>query len=205
MPINAIKAGQQNNADGVEFSLARGGRTGGQVVHDAHGRYYEASRLGNLFVAHAIVTAPVIYSTAAATGGPLIWNGGMKLVNILGVGHAVTTASAVVGALGLTGGTGQTAAPTSTTAIDGRSNLLLGGSPSGATPYRIGTVAVPGAFLIPFASIGTDATTLARPMTWTDLGGILSVPPGAWCSVAASATLTSFVAQIAVVYEEVPV
>src|SRR4029077_3368446 len=94
--------------------------------------YYDYARRGLLFCATANVTSPVIYSTAAGTGGPLIWNntgqaaGGSNrvLVVLLALGVGITTASAVAGALGITGG--ASTAPGSTTAIDGLQNLNLG-------------------------------------------------------------------------------
>lgn len=198
------RVGPQTLADGATREL-RLGRTGAGVVTDAHGRYYEAAARGRLFMAHAIVTAPVIWSTAAGTGGPLVWNGSTTHnVNILAMSAVITTASGVAGALGLTGNTGQVSAPGTTTAIDSRANLLIGGAASGATPYRVGTVTNAGGFFLPVIPIGTNAVTAQIP-TWVDLGGILTIPPNCWASVAGSATLTSLVAQIGLLYEEIPV
>ena len=113
-------------------------------------------------MAQAIVTAPVIYTTAAGTGGPLLWNPPTSEVNavILGVSFGITVVTTVAAALGLTGNSGQTVAPSSTTAIDGRANLKIGGAAGACTPYRVGTVAVAGAFLLPFAHLHTGALTV---------------------------------------------
>jgi hypothetical protein len=169
----------------------------------------DSSLARRIFVAHAIVTAPVIYSTAAGTGGPLLWNGS-KTVNarILAVGYAVTTAAAATGALGLTGAGGQTAAPGSTTAIDSVANLYIGGNPStpSCTPYRVGTPTNAGTFLLPLAQIATAALTAEPPATtWVRLDRMVTVPPASWVSVAGSATLTTAVMQIGLVWEEVPI
>jgi hypothetical protein len=180
--------------------------TGAQVITDAHGRLYEASRAGNLYVAHAIVTAPVIFSTAAGTGGPLLWNGTTnKLCSILKIGLGVTVVTTVAAALGLTGNTGQTSAPTSTTAIDSSKNLYIGGQASGATVFRVGTPTNAGNFFLPFAQLHTGALTVdTSGVLWIDIDGAVTVPPNAWCSVAASATATTAVCQISMIWEELP-
>lgn len=167
--------------------------------------YGDASLNKRLFVAHASVTAPTIYSTAAATGGPLLWNSTQSVLGrILKVGFAVTTASTVTGALGLTGATGQAAAPSSTTAIENTGNCYVGGPKSGITPYRLGTVTNAGTFFMPFAQITTGAITASRDaMTWIDINRIVTIPPGGWLSVAGSATLSTAVIQIGIVWEEI--
>ncbi len=183
---------------------------GTKVLH-IHGRYFEASSRGNLFVAHAIVTAPVIWSTEAGTGGPLLWNGSAATpgrqvnANLLAVGFGVTVVTTVAAALGITGGDEQTAAPTSTTAIDSTANLLIGGAASRCTTYRVGTT-VENHFFMPFAHVHTGALTVdTTGIQWVDLAGMITVPPNSQASVAASATATTLVASISLVWEEIPV
>jgi hypothetical protein len=193
-------------ADGTKGVIPRVGRQGEVIVADYLGRYGEASRRGGIFLANAIVTAPVIFSTAAGTGGPLIWNGSAtSYVSILAVSYAITTASGVVGALGFTGNSGQTSAPTATTVIDGRTNGFIGGAASAATPYRVGTPTNAGNFFFPFADITTGATSVPVGNTWVEIGGLITIPPNCWAAVAASATLTSLVVQIGVAYQEFPI
>src|SRR3990167_8855156 len=99
--INRIVAGAQNNSDSQPFA-ARGGRTGESMVSQLQGRYYELCYRGNLFQAHAIITAPVIYTTAAGTGGPLIWNNSTDTnVVLLAATFGVTTVTTVAAALGI--------------------------------------------------------------------------------------------------------
>lgn len=173
----------------------------------AHGKYAEASQRGNLFMAHAIVTAPVIFSTAAGTGGPLLWNGSTTVKgSLLGVGVGVTTVTTVAAALGITGNSGQAAAPGSTTAIDSRANLLIGGASSAITPYRVGTPSAAGNFFLPLGSLHTGALTVDNfNYAWFDLDGLITIPPNAWASLAASATASTTVASLALVWEEIPV
>jgi hypothetical protein len=193
-------------SDGTKGVIPRTGRQGEVIVADYLGRYAEASRRGNLFMANAIVTSPVIFSTAAGTGGPIIWNGSTTTnVSIVAVSYAVTTASGAVGALGFTGNSGQTSAPGSTTAIDSRANLYIGGAASGATPYKVGTPTNAGAFFMPFAQITTATTAVPIGNPWIEIGGAITIPPNCWVSVAGSATLTSLVAQIGILFQEFPV
>jgi hypothetical protein len=138
------------------------GRTGEQIFSELHGRYYEQAVRGKLFMAQAIVTAPVIYTTAAGTGGPLLWNPPTSGVNavILAVSMGITVVTTVAAALGLTGNTGQSSRrrprPRSTAAA----TCFSVPRTSACTPYRIGTVTTAGAFLLPFASLHTGALTV---------------------------------------------
>lgn len=173
--------------------------------------YYDLARAGQVFCARAIVTAPVIFSTAAGTGGPLLWNntaaGSDKAVDavILGVTCAVTTVSTVAGALGITGGSGQSSAPTSTTAIDTVATLSIGGPSARCNTYRIGTPGAAGGFFLPLAQLSTGALTVENEeLGFIDVGGLVVVPPGSWMSLAGSATLTTLVAQLGLVWAEIP-
>ena len=184
--------------------------------------YYDLCRKGQVFMAQAIVTAPVIYSTAAGTGGPLLWNGsggvsgGSNLaavdVVILGVSWGVTVASTVASILGLTGGAGQAAAPSGTTAIDGITKTRIVGSNIGplgagnqASAYRVGTVSTAGNWFHPLGDLTTTPiTAFGNNPNFVDLGGMYIVPPGSWIAVAASATATTAVLQVGLVWAEIP-
>ena len=173
--------------------------------------YYDLARQGQVFAARAIVTAPVIYSTAAGTGGPLLWNGsklGPRMVNavILGITCALTTVTTVAAALGITGASGQTAAPSSTTSIDTTGNLLIGGPSSLCTAYRVGTPTNAGTFFLPFMQLHTGALTVDNlGYGFIDIGGAIVVPPDSWCSISTSATATTTVAQLGLIWAEIPI
>ena len=185
---------------------AAGGDLNEQLASEMHGRYYTYARQGRLFVAHAAITAPVIYTTAAGTGGPLIWNNSPLNVVVLAVGFGITVVTTVAAALGLTGGVGQTAAPTTTTAITSNRNLFIGGALPLSTAYNVGTVANAGNFLFPFGDLDTGAlTTSFGGMNWIDIGGAVICPPQCWVSVAASATATTAQVTFGLIYAEVPV
>src|SRR5882724_2270918 len=144
------------------------------VATDAHGRYREAASRGRLFIAYAApVTAPVIYTTAAGTGGPLLWNGTSNFnASILAVGISTSVVTTVAGGLGLTGNGGQTSAPTSTTAIDGQRSTLVGGGAGNINAYRVGTPTNAGNFLFPLLQVHTGALTVdTTGWCWMDVGG----------------------------------
>lgn len=164
---------------------------------------------GNAFAASAIVTSMVAYTTAAATGGPLLYNpantGATKGVTayIYAVSYGCTVASAAAAAIGLTGG--PTTAPTSTTAIDSQTNLTLNQSATSVcTAYRVGTVSAAGTFFLPTGQIGTAPLTGEfMDDNFIHLGGVLAVPPGYFCAVSASVTMTTAVLTVGLVWVEV--
>ena len=183
------------------------GKSNEQLFSQLHGRFYSLAERGDLYMAHAIVTAPVVYTTAAGTGGPLLWNKSQTHnAVLLAVGYGQTVVTTVAAALGITGNDEQTVAPTSTTAIDSTENLRIGGRASRVTAYRVGTPAAAGNFLMPFAHAHTGAlTTAPGVVNWVPLDGMIVLPPNTWASVAASATATTLVASISLVWAEVPV
>lgn len=172
-------------------------------------RYSTLAKAGKLFSAYAVVTVPVIFSTAAGTGGPLIWNKPSSNIDahILAIGVGVTTAAATTaGAIGLTGNVGQSIAPTSTTAIDASGALYIGGAATQmGGVYRIGTPTNAGNIFVPVFQYGVTATTAMFTTTWIDVGGAMVVPPGGWGAIAASATPTALVMNVAIVWAELPV
>lgn len=178
--------------------------------------YLHYSKLGQIFVAQAVVTAPVGFGTAAATGGPLLWNGSGGTTSgtnnaqvdavILGVSWGVTTAETTTNiALGLTGGFGQTAAPTSTTAIDGIFCTRIAPNSPSCSVFRKGTVSAAGTWFFPLATLSTTAVTaMPHQPNFTDLEGLFVVPPNSWISVAASVTGTAAVVQVGMIWAEIP-
>ena len=199
--VPALASGAKNA--GLMFD-----RQNAALVSELNAKYGALSISGRLFFAQAIVTAPVIYSTAAGTGGPLLWNppGSGVIAQLVAAGLGVTTVTTVAAALGITGGTGQNVVPTSTTAIDGSGNCYFGGAAAKVSSFRVGTVAVAGTFLIPFGQLHTGALTVDNTgIEWFDLWGALSFGPGGWASVAASATATTTVATIGLLWAELPI
>lgn len=180
----------------------------GNLSHGLTQSYYHYARGGDVFGAQAIVTAPVIYSTAAGTGGPFLWNNTVdKEAIIIGLTCAVTVVTTVAAALGITGGVqAANVTPAATTAIDSIGNLRINGvtvNVSSMTVYRTATPSSPGTFFLPLLGLSTGALTADNELLgFIDLGGLVVVPPGSWVSVAASATASTTVAQIGMIWAE---
>lgn len=200
LPAKAQTSGAQQGPLGFANEL---------LVSELMGKYATLVKAGKVFAAMATVTAPVIFSTAAGTGGPLIWNrpGSNLDAHILGVSFgAYTTATAVAGAIGLAAGVGQTIAPTTTTAIDAIGNMLVGGPVTGmGGVFRIGTVSNAGSQFFPLIAAGTGAiTAIELAQSWIDVGGAMIITPGTWGALSASATLTAAVVSLGLLWAELP-
>jgi hypothetical protein len=207
MPVSG-QVGEQIISPGVTTQPIRQGKLADLIVSELNGRYYENALNKRLFTAFASVTAPVVWTTAAGTGGPLLWNPPTSGVNatLLAITCALTVVTTVAAALGITGNSGQTVAPTTTTAIDGSGNNYVGGAASASKVFRIGTPSVAGTFFLPLLALHTGALTVDnQTIGWIDIGGAVIVPPGAWASVAASVTAATTVAQLGLLYAETPV
>lgn len=191
-------------ADGTPMR-ARGGRGSEQIVSELMAPYYEAVRAGIVFGALAqTVTAPVIWSTAAGSGGPFVYNGSTtKNLVLLAAGFSTLVASAVAGTLGIA--TGLTALPTSLTAADARWNAYAGGAASQATPYRIATPSAAATSFFPLIRASTTALTAETGLSFIETKGLVVVPPGGFMTVAGSATLTTLQMAAALIWMEVPV
>lgn len=175
--------------------------------------YYQLCREGRVFCALSLITGLPAYSATTAQGSPLLWNntgalaGNTKgvLAILLGVSVGWTTAPGASGAVGITVGSGQTAAPTSTTAVDAVGNLNAGLAAQAPTcnVYQKGTVTNGGSTIFVTHEVSTAA---GNPTTdvFQALDGIVVVPPGCWASVAGAAAIASMVAKISLVWAEVP-
>lgn len=164
---------------------------------------------GACFAATAIVTAPVIFSTAAGTGGPLLYNGTSSTDHtgvtayLLAISYGLTTASTAAGAIGIA--VGVSTAPTATTAIDSVTNLHIGGQSPKCSVFRVGTVSAAATAFIPTGGVGTGALTVyPTDDNFIHLGGLIEVPPGSFASVSASATLSTAVMSIGLIWMELP-
>ena len=209
MQGNVIQSGGlPQNPSGSQDVTASLDAQGGVLVSQLHGQYGALTKAGRLYFAQAIVAAPIIYTTAAGTGGPLLWNPPSSGVNaqLIAVGIGTTVVSTVAAALGITGGTGQNLIPSTTTAIDGSGNCFLGGPAAKVSSFRLGTVSTAGAFLIPFGHLQTGALTVENTgIKWVDLCGFLIFGPGSWAAVSVSATATTHAGTIGLLWTENPV
>ncbi len=186
---------------------APSGVIGDMLFTEVMGRYATLAKSQKLFYASAIITAPVIYSTAAQLG-PMLWNrpGSGIDAHLLAISVSQpTTASGVAGSLGWASSP-QTTAPTTPTAITAV-NCYAGGGASamGAVNSTATVIVLPVPTFLPIIAVSTAAVSVNIMGTnWIDVGGGVVVGPGTVGYLCASATMTSMVTTIGIIWAELP-
>jgi hypothetical protein len=176
-------------------------------ISELCGKYATLVKLGKVFYTSAIITAPVIFSTAAQLG-PMLWNRASSGLDahILGVGvSSPTTASTVAGAISYASQV-QPTAPTTATAIVSV-NAYSGGGVSGmGGVFSTATILVaPTNVPFPLVAVNTGAiTTGALTQCYVDVGGAFIVGPGNVGYICGNATLTAGVFTIGLLWAELP-
>lgn len=199
------RVGAITAADGT-VQPARADREGSTIVSDAHGRYAEAARRGNLFSAANVAAQAVSVALTTTYTGLCISNpiGNIKNLSILGCNYALSVAPAAIAPLFLIAGYSATTNVTHTTplASPGIQNALIGtGAPATAKADSAATIVNP-TYLIPLGSGFTAAALYATTPSWIDLGGQFVLPPGAWIAVGALTAVTGFGG---FTWEEIPI
>jgi hypothetical protein len=205
-PYLKLAVGPQVLADGAS-PLPRGGRTGEVSVADAHGRYNEAVKRGNVYIAHNVAAQAVSVALATTYTGLCLSNplGSGKDLILLAAQFAITVAEVAIASQHLIGGYSATTSVTHTTplAAPGIQNAYLGGgnAPVGKVDSSA-TIPTPG-YLLPLRS-GFTAGALGGPAMGqiVDLGGLIIVPPGGFIAIGALTAITGFGA---LVWEEQPI
>lgn len=183
------------------------GMLGELLVSEILGKYATLTKLGKVFYTSAIITAPVIFSTAAQLG-PMLWNRAASGIDahILGVSvGSPTTASTVAGAISWASQV-QPTQPSTATAITSV-NAYSGGAPSAmGGVFSTATILVaPTNIPFPLVAVNTGAiTTGALTNNWIDVGGVFQVGPGNVGYVCGNATLTAGVFTIGLLWAELP-
>ncbi len=196
-----------SKALGAQQAGAPTGVMGDLLLTELMGRYATLAKAQKLFCASIAITAPVIYSTAIQAG-PMIWNrpGSGLDAHILAILLSQpSTAYTVAGSLGWASNV-QATAPTSPTALVPM-NCYAGGGASGMGAINsVGTVFVlPVPTFLPLIAVNTGAISVtAVGTTWFDVGGSLIVSPGTVGYVCSSATLSTGVAFISLIWAEGP-
>lgn len=183
------------------------GVVGELTISEVLGKYATLVKSQKVFYTSAIITAPVIFSTAGQLG-PMLWNkpgSGLDAhILAIGVGNP-TVASGVAGSIGYASAV-QPTAPTSPTAITAV-NAYAGGGPSQMAAVNSGgtVIVLPAPIFLPLVGVNTGAiTTQSLTTGFVDVGGALIVGPGNVGYVCASATLTSGVFTVGIVWAELP-
>lgn len=183
------------------------GVVGELTISEVLGKYATLVKSQKVFYTSAIITAPVIFSTAAQLG-PMLWNkpGSGLDAHILAVAVGnPTTASTGAGAVGYASAN-QATAPTTPTAITAV-NAYAGGGPSqmGAVNSGGTVIVLPAPIFLPLVGVNTGAiTTQALTASYVDVGGALIIGPGNVGYICGSTTLTAGVFTIGIVWAELP-
>lgn len=190
---------------------APGGIVGELLVSKTLGKYSTLVKSGKVFYTSAIITAPVIFSTAAQLG-PMIWNkpGSGVDAHILAVCCSEpSTATTVGGAIGLAMNSTQSTAPTTATSIVAVNAYSGGGTSQMAGVFSTATVLVtnPAPIFLPLIGVAGAAITVGNTITAAvaDVEGLAICGPGTVAYVCASGTLSSGVMTIGLVWAELPV
>ena len=148
-----IRVGSIIGADG-SVQPGRADRSGALVATDAHGRYAEAARLGNLFSASNVAAQAVSVALTATYTGLCISNplGNTKNAVLLGAMFALTVAPAAIASLHLIAGYSAVANVTHTTplASPGIQNNLIGTGPASTMKADSAATIVNPNYLIPW-------------------------------------------------------
>lgn len=197
MSFQEGRIGPNPGADGTVHEI-RLDKTGAQAVTDAHGRYSEAARRGNLFVASNVAATAVSVALATAYTGLVVSNplGNLKNLELLGVAFALTVAPAAIASLHLIGGYSATANVVHTTPLPapGIQNCLLGTGPASSAKADVSATTVNPGYLLPLTGGFTAAALPSSPLVWLDLSGLIILPPGAWAALGALTAVTGFAA-----------
>lgn len=205
-PYTKLAVGPQVLADGASI-IPRGGRSGETSVADAHGRYMESTKRGNVFIAHNVGAQAVSVALNTTYTGLCLSNplGSGKDLILLAAQFAISVAEVAIATQHLIGGFSATASVTHTTplAAPGIQNAYLGsGNAPVAKVDSAATIPTP-AYILPLRS-GFTAGALGGPGMGqiADLGGLILIPPGGFICIGALTAVTGFGCMV---WEEQPV
>lgn len=183
------------------------GAMGELPMSELLGKYATLVKSGKVFYTSAIITAPVIFSTAAQLG-PMLWNrpGSGVDAHILAVSaSSPTTAATVAGAISYASQT-QATVPTTATALTVM-NAYQGGvvSAMGGVFSTATILVAPTNVPFPLIAVNTGAiTTGVLTNNVIDVGGAFQIGPGSLGYICGNATLTALVLTIGLLWAELP-
>lgn len=200
--------GPQNLSDGVSAPF-RLGKTGETIVQELHGRYYEAVKRGNVYVA-STGAAGIAPGTALSTTPPLtIYNPGGSGVDLVIMQAFLAYISGTLGAGALVWGVNNNntqAAPTSGTPLV-PINALLSSNLGRGKAFQGATLAAAPTIFRPMCSLGASlATTPVQPwQVYEPTDGAIVIPQGCSASLQGIAAAgTSPLVLLSAAWEEIP-
>jgi len=229
MPTNQINVGPQNQLDGAQGVIARGGRQGEQVFSELHGRLWEATRSGSVFHAGlttltSISNATFTTATTGATATPItgLWNpvgSGVNLEVLQAQLSAVITAATNTGCGGFVWmvSTGNSAITTGSLTWNARTLTQSGSITKNMSGVALtgmtGTLAsmrgsaLNGGSGANFSFVGTAVGQATFPPSSSveNFDGSLLIPPGGVLALMATGTAVAHSAVAGLTWIEVPV
>ena len=208
LPFRAFPGNQAGAPSGIVGELS---------LSSFVGRYGTLVKSQKVFYTSVIITTPVVFTTAGQLG-PLIWNkpGSGLDAHILALTVGQPTATSVVsGAIGYASAV-QATQPTlgGTSGPIVAANAYAGGGPSqmaailsGSTGNVVTVNVLPAPIFWPvvsFTGLAAVTAALSTGNTFIDVGGSLIIGPGNVGYVTVSATLTSAVLLLGVMWAELP-
>ena len=194
------QVGPQVIADGTSNPI-RQEKTGGVVVQELHGRYFEQVYRGNVFSALTQAAGALSVALATTYTGLLVYNpiGSPVNLSILKVKLALSVAPASISMIGLISGS-QTVAPTGLTAASVYNNQVGSQQTGAGVAYSAATILTPVWRM--FLYDGFTASALPAPTLPVDLEGSVIVKPGSFIALGAMAAVTGYGM---IMWEEIPV
>ena len=204
--------GPQVLSDGsVPNSALRSGKTGELLLSELQARYYENAYRSNSFLAYSGGTAMTTPGTALV--GLQLWNsspvsgsGAVNLVLKKTAGFIAVTSATTTG-ITLCSGVGQTAAPTSTTAITAQKASNITGSLGKGLAYNAGTFSNAPVAIWPLLHNTAAIATTGEDNGWQfDFEGSIIVPPQSYvaiCTLGATAAAAAVFSSI--IWDEVAI
>lgn len=186
------KVGPQGRAlsDGALTEI-RLGRTGGQIITELHGRYFESMRGGLMFTAANQAAQAISVALATTYTGILLYNplGSGKILVPNKFKYALSVAPAAIATLGLLTGYASTGGVTAqTTALTVQSNQIGNAGKSVGIALSAATIVTP-TLLLPLHD-GFTAAALPGPTIVTDLEGMFGILPGGFIGAYALTAVT---------------
>ncbi len=181
-------------ANGAQ-TIPRAGRTGETSVADAHGRYMEAVKQGNVYIAHNVAAQAVSVGLATTYTGLMLSNpanSGKDLV-LYGAQLVLSVAEVAAASHHLIGGWSATAVThTTPLAAPGVQNAYLGGPTGVAKVDSAATIPTPNYILALRSAFTAGAFGGPGMGQIVDLGGLIIVPPGGFIGIGALTAVTGF-------------
>ena len=197
------RTGPISSSDGAE-NVARADKTGASVVTAGHGEYNEAVIRDNVFMSASQAADTTSVALAGAYTGVCVSNpiGSGHNLSILRAGWAHSVAPAAIATVHLAGGWASTGITVHTNAIT-IYNMKVGSSATSvANADDAATLVGTPIYILPLIGGFTLGTLFAAPISTTDIGGVIMVPPGGYVCIV---TLTACVGFGCIVWEEIPV